>query len=1393
MHKIKNSVFKGSIVILVMTFILPFLFASDTSAATLTLSLDSSSLSLLTTPTSTNGTFASSSNLGISVTLNGLGGYLLSIRASSSAASARTLINSTANTALTSITSAVSPTNYADNTYALANNLNNTWGYLPSKFNSAANTDFHPAPTVNGDVIDETSEAGNNTAVNYTISIGARVDTTTKPGTYSNTFVIVAVANRPECNPTTTTIDTAVCMQDMNDRVINSMEPEVQYQLYDNRDYKKYYVAKMKDGRVWMTQNLDLDLVSDTTANNYVALTSLNTDLNTYGSQNYTATNNYSCSNASETCAGGIITWVPDTTAATTTAEAWTPSNNVPYSFDRGEYYYYINSSGSATPYSTKADCEAAHNDGTCPHYHSGNYYNFTASVASNNTSDNALNSATMGNSICPKGWRLPQSKTSNTATNGGYYTEVNLTLVSQNILTNYVTNFGASGKYATNGYTNLSNAPMYFSRTGYKNGSTITNGASIYYRTNQTSSSSVAYGFYFQSNAAYPYYASTYSTRSYGMPVRCIARQANTGSTEITYDKNASDATGTVSLQPVDANTFATIANNAFVRSGYAFNSWNTKPDGTGTTYNEGDSYYAIAGTATTNVTLYAQWDKTYTITFKTADANTTGIYFDGVKYTNNQTTQAVEGRDYTIGGEYATKYGFYSWTITAGSLANSSNPSTVFTVPSSNATITLASQEATVNMSSLPVSTDPVSSDCKNQTPTPILVYDPRDNEAYYVARLCDGNYWMLDNLRLDLTDSTVINSLSESNTNASNTALGYLKNGGGTASDKYAITGLSGSNWNSSSYSYSEPQVNISGNAVTDSSGSDWAGSYTKDTVASTTYGQGFGKVGVYYNYCAASAGTYCYGNGTSYAGTPETDPNTTVAPTARDIEGDICPKGWRMPTGGEYNSVTGGGELQNLYNQYADATSGQIVAFRSALSTAFSGDYYNGSAHSHGRTAEIWSSTWAYHGGYNSYLGVGSGNALSVLASASNGLSVRCIRYDPVSITVNFAGSGVSEITITENNSGFITTVSASGSTITLERNKTYTISGDYATKHSFSSWSATTGTIAAQRPVTTYTTSGNATLTLTGQEATTDITTLVASTDPVSSNCKNEATTPILVYDPRDNEAYWVARLCDGKYWMLDNLRLDLSKALQSYSGTDKITLTTSNTNASAQAISCLLTGSYDGNTCTGSFSTAAVQTKTLSGGSWSNSYNLPYIATSGTCANASYCAHDPSTNQWTADSVSPITYGPGSGKIGVYYNYCAASAGSYCYAGNAQTTDPNTTTSPTARDIESDICPAGWHIPTGGNCNATTGGGDYQNLYNKYGSYVLFTSALSTPLSGYFNNSSASNQGDYGFSWSSTWLGAYNMHGGSVYSSNVVLTNSGARSNGSSVRCVLGS
>ena len=213
---------------------------------------------------------------------------------------------------------------------------------------------------------------------------------------------------------------------------------------------------------------------------------------------------------------------------------------------------------------------------------------------------------------------------------------------------------------------------------------------------------------------------------------------------------------------------------------------------------------------------------------------------------------------------------------------------------------------------------------------------IKDNRDNETYCVSKLADGNLWMLDNLALDLTNSTVLNAMNESNTNASSTTLGYLKNGGGTTSDKYAITGVV--NWTdsptyASSYSYSDPLVNMASKDVIPTDATSTAGGY---------------KIGGYYNYCAASAGSYCYGNGTSYG---------TSSGNATE---DICPAGWRMPTGstsGEFSALANA--IYGSTSSTSDATA--YANYRSALHLPLSGYFRNGSPNVQGSSGSWWSST------------------------------------------------------------------------------------------------------------------------------------------------------------------------------------------------------------------------------------------------------------------------------------------------------------------------------------------------------------------------------------------------------------------------------------------------
>ena len=254
---------------------------------------------------------------------------------------------------------------------------------------------------------------------------------------------------------------------------------------------------------------------------------------------------------------------------------------------------------------------------------------------------------------------------------------------------------------------------------------------------------------------------------------------------------------------------------------------------------------------------------------------------------------------------------------------------------------------------------------------TTTMSTAIDSRDGTEYHIQRLADGKCWLLDNLALDLV--THKNDLSSANTNASDTTLNYLRNGGGSTSDKYATAGVS--NW-TSSYSYSAPLVNMASKDVVPTSynGTD---DPMKDKVVAGNW-----KVGGYYNYCAATAGSYCYGNGTSY-GT-----------SSGNAAADICPKGWRLPTGntsGEYSALANA--IYGSTGSTSDATA--YANYRSALRLPLSGYFYNGSAGYQGSNGYWWSST-RYDNRSMYYLGVDTGGIYPAgLNNRYRGYSVRCV--------------------------------------------------------------------------------------------------------------------------------------------------------------------------------------------------------------------------------------------------------------------------------------------------------------------------------------------------------------------------------------------------------------
>ena len=147
------------------------------------------------------------------------------------------------------------------------------------------------------------------------------------------------------------------------------------------------------------------------------------------------------------------------------------------------------------------------------------------------------------------------------------------------------------------------------------------------------------------------------------------------------------------------------------------------------------------------------------------------------------------------------------------------------------------------------------------------------------------------------------------------------------------------------------------------------------------------------------------------------------------------------------------------------------------------------------------------------------------------------------------------------------------------------------------------------------------------------------------------------------------------------------------------------------------------------------------------------------------------------TNATYSSKITSTTFNANeTAKIGVYYNYCAATAGGLCFGDNSSNN----------ASANRDICPKGWRMPTGGP------GGEYQALYTAYSSsYVNVQTALRTPLSGGYASGSASNQGSYGSFWSATRVSSAGMYGLSVSASKVNPQTSCDRSVGYSVRCVL--
>lgn len=279
--------------------------------------------------------------------------------------------------------------------YPVADFTVNRWGHKITGDN------YFPVPSSTLSPESWSSDEPVNNAPNV-ITLAAKADGTIPSGIYETTLTYTLVANVA----TSMSFEDAYAaagktrdnntgkykLQDMNASICANVDTSTaadnsdtqEAQLVDTRDGKIYWVAKLKDGKCWMTQNLDLDL--ETTPNHVAALTPSNTDIS--------------------------AAWSPENATSTVLSNSfsdsgWSYDDNNPYSADPGDWYWDGDYSSTACNYLTYNSCThfsiSPFSNGT--HGHVGNYYNWAAAIASNDSS--SITSSAPG-SICPAGWRLP-------------------------------------------------------------------------------------------------------------------------------------------------------------------------------------------------------------------------------------------------------------------------------------------------------------------------------------------------------------------------------------------------------------------------------------------------------------------------------------------------------------------------------------------------------------------------------------------------------------------------------------------------------------------------------------------------------------------------------------------------------------------------------------------------------------------------------------------------------------------------------------------------------------------------------------------------------------------------------------------------------------------------
>ena len=274
--------------------------------------------------------------------------------------------------------------------------------------------------------------------------------------------------------------------------------------------------------------------------------------------------------------------------------------------------------------------------------------------------------------------------------------------------------------------------------------------------------------------------------------------------------------------------------------------------------------------------------------------------------------------------------------WIPSAGSFQSASNTTTVCS------SLTAASVNGTRTLDSVSALTD------------------TRDNQTYAIAKLADGNCWMIENLRLDNTaELTTLNTNNPLN-DGTNVTLKH----------NYTDTGTYNTLSATSSVAYNANTA-PDGWCSTDSAACDDQSRLRTDNTANrVSYASGatmstsanLYSYGNYYNWYSATAGRGTYGFSTN---------NNSTA-------GDLCPTNWRLPKGGNKTRIVSNDDNE-FWNLVVDALNGGT---NPANYTSNVTPYYTGSTEAGPVDALI--RTWP-----NNFIHSGNVNGASLSSRGSYG--------------------------------------------------------------------------------------------------------------------------------------------------------------------------------------------------------------------------------------------------------------------------------------------------------------------------------------------------------------------------------------------------------------------